>query len=198
MPLPFYTTSKGNQKVAAQSEIHALSSSQFLILARDSGKGYGQGKSDTESLYRRIDVFDVSAGPATDIKNTFADFSNGSIASANGTLAAGIVPATYCSSFVDFNVNSELGRFGLHNGGEEDGGLLNEKWESIAIVPVDPEAANVESGSGAEVFVFSFSDNDFVTQDGYMNFGNYRYKDSSGYDVSNQALVFRVMLPELK
>ena len=148
-------------KVAAQSEIHALSSSQFLVLARDSGKGFGNGKSDTESLYRHIDVFDVSAATgATDVKGVGADAVNGSIASADGTLAGRITPATYCP-FLDFNVNDQLGRFGLHNGGKEDGGLLNEKWESIALALVDPQGGSWTSG---EVFVFSFSDNDFITQ----------------------------------
>ena len=160
VPLPFFTSGKGNTKVAAQSEIHALSTSQFLVLARDSGKGFGQGKSDTESLYRHIDVFDISAS-ATDVKGTSADSVNGSIASTDGKLADGITPATYCS-FLDFNVNDQLGRFGLHNGGKEDDGLLNEKWESIALAPVEPgEGASFTAG---EMFVFSFSDNDFITQ----------------------------------
>lgn len=192
VPLPLYTSGKGNTKVAAQSEIHALSSSQFLVLARDSGKGYGQGESDTQSLYRHIDVFDIAG--ATDVKGTLADTVNGSIASSAGVLADGITPATYCS-FLDFNVNSQLGRFGLHNGGKEDSGLLNEKWESIALAPVNPSpGASFTSG---EVFIFSFSDNDFITQDGHMDFGSYPYKDSSGYNVSTQALVFQAMLPQL-
>ena len=192
VPLPFYTSGKGNTKVAAQSEIHALSSTQFLVLARDSGKGFGDGKSDTESLYRHIDVFDITG--ATDIKGSFADTVNGSIASTDGTLSGGITPAKYCF-FLDFNVNSQLRRFGLHNGGDEDSGLLNEKWESIALAPVNPgDGASFSSG---EVFIFSFSDNDFITQDGAMDFGRFPYKDGSGYDVDNQALVFQATLPVL-
>ena len=58
-------------------------------------------------------------------------------------------------------MNSELGKFGLHNGGGQDAGLLNEKWESLAVVPVDGK-----KGSDGEFFVFSVSDNDFITQDG--------------------------------
>ena len=152
---------------------------------------YGNGKSDTESLYRRIDVFDISNG-ATDVKGTFADTASGSIASSDGVLAGGIEPAAYCS-FLDFNVNGQLERFGVHNGGDEDDSLLNEKWESIALAPVEPGA----SATSGEVFVFSFSDNDFVTQDGAMDFGNFLYKDSSGYDFGNQALVFQATLPKL-
>lgn len=130
----------------------------------------------------------------TNIKGSFADTTNGSIASSDGVLAGSITPATYCS-FLDFNVNSQLGRFGLHNGGAEDNGLLNEKWESIALAPVNPgEGASFTSG---EVFIFSFSDNDFVTQNGFMDFGSFRYSDSSGYNITNQALVFQATLPQL-
>ena len=199
VPLPTYSTKKGKTKIAAQSEIHAITSTQFLVLARDSGNGFGDGSKNTESLYRHIDVFDISA--ATDVKGGSADSTNGSIASADGELNDGITPAKYCS-WLDFNVNSELGRFGLHNGGDEDKGLLNEKWESIAVVPVEPVAAG-EGGvdadaTGAEsrdVFIFSLSDNDFITQNGFMDFGAFPYKDSSGYDVNNQALVFRATVP---
>ena len=69
--------------------------------------------------------------------------------------------ATYCS-FLDFNVNSQLERFGVHNGGAQDTGLLNEKWESIATVPVN-------DGKDGEYFVFSLSDNDFITQNGMFD-----------------------------
>ncbi|KAL8840258.1 MAG: hypothetical protein Q9176_003950 [Flavoplaca citrina] len=188
--LPVYTdpTSKNTpRKVAAQSEIHYLTPTQFLILSRDSGFGRGQDKS--ESQYRHIDIFDISS--ATNIASP--DFNNapdGSIASSEGVLDAGITAATYCS-FLDFNVNSELAKFGLRNGGSQDAGLLNEKWESIALVPVDGK-----KGRDGEFFVFSVSDNDFITQDGFLNGGEYRYSDESGFDLDNQALVFKVKLPK--
>ncbi|KAL8994279.1 MAG: hypothetical protein Q9169_005695 [Polycauliona sp. 2 TL-2023] len=181
------TSQKTPRKVAGQSEIHYLTSTQFLILSRDSGAGRGQ--ENTESRYRHIDIFDTSS--ATDIAApAYDDAPDGSIASAKGELKEGITAATYCS-FLDFNVNSELGKFGLHNGGAQDKGLLNEKWESIAMVPVDGK-----QGKDGEYFVFSVSDNDFITQDGYLNGGNYRYKDESGFDLDNQALVFRVKVPK--
>jgi hypothetical protein len=41
----------------------------------------------------------------------------------NGILRPGIVPATYCS-FLDYNNNAQLNRFGVHNGGGFDHGLL--------------------------------------------------------------------------
>jgi hypothetical protein len=60
-----------------------------------------------------------------------------------------------------------------------------------------------------EYFLFSLSDNDFITQDGklfqyryghlllthdvgHMNFGKFSFKDASGYNLDNQALVFKV------
>jgi hypothetical protein len=76
------------------------------------------------------------------------------------------VPATFCS-FLDYNNNTQLGRFTgpngipIHNGGAQDGGLLNEKWESLGLLPVDGE-----DGDDGEFFLFSFSDNDFVSQNG--------------------------------
>lgn len=151
IPLPLYS----DGSVAGQSEIHFLTPTQFFILARDSGAGHGQDSS--ESVYRHIDIFDISN--ATDIKTSSNDAFDGAIASAKGSLDKGIQAAAFCS-FLDFNVNAQLNRFGVHNGGAQDAGLLNEKWESIATVPVNG------NGSDGEYFVFSLSDNDFITQDG--------------------------------
>ncbi|KAG6360289.1 hypothetical protein INS49_011346 [Diaporthe citri] len=188
VPLPLYNdyTAKAskNPKVASQSEVHALPNGQFLVLARDSGFGHGQDES--LSVYRHIDVFDVAN--ATDIKGSEYDCEECAVASAKGKLDKAISPAAYCS-FLDFNVNSELGKFGVHNGGHQDSGLLNEKWESIALAPVDPES------HGEDYFIISLSDNDFITQDGRLNFGQYQYADNSGFNLDTQALVFRVTLP---
>ncbi|KAI9712339.1 MAG: hypothetical protein M1820_001552 [Bogoriella megaspora] len=184
VPLPLYATGGNDTQVAAQSEIHYLGGTQFLVLARDSGAGRGQ--ESTESLYRQVDVFDIEG--ATDVKSGGSDAVNGSIASSKGVLKEGVTPAEYCG-FLDFNVNAQLRRFGVHNGGEPDRGLLNEKWESLALVPV-----NGDGGDG-EWFLFSFSDNDFITQNGYLNDGRFRYKDGPGYSLDNQALVFQISTP---
>ncbi|KAG9585907.1 3-phytase, partial [Aureobasidium melanogenum] len=55
VPLPLYND---GDKVAAQSEIHFLTPTQFFILARDSNAGHGQASST--SVYRHIDIFDIS------------------------------------------------------------------------------------------------------------------------------------------
>lgn len=79
-----------------------------------------------------------------------------------------IEPVTYCP-WLDFNVNSQLGKFGLHNGGDQDEGLLNEKWEGLALVPVTDDGHDAQHG-GKEYYLFASSDNDFMTQDGELNF----------------------------
>jgi hypothetical protein len=190
VPLPFYAdpTAKAskNPKVAAQSEIFHIQDGQFFVMARDSGAGHGQTSS--LSVYRHIDVSDIAS--ATDIKGSTYDCSNCSIASSAGVLKSGITPATYCA-FIDFSVNSQLNGFGVHNGGAQDTRLLNEKLESIGIVPMDGLA-----GDDDEWFVFSLSDNDFITQDGYLDGDAFKYADASDFNLDNQAHVFKIHLPD--
>lgn len=56
------------------------------------------------------------------------------------------------------------------------------------MVPVYPDAPN------GEYFVFSLSDDDFITQDGFMDGGELPYADASGYNLDNQALVFKITI----
>lgn len=155
VPLPILA----DEKVAGQSEIQFISDTQFLVLARDSGAGHGQD--DSESFYRNADVFDISK--ATNIKSAKYDATGGAIASSKGVLNDDVVPATYCP-WLSFNDNDQLARFGVHNGGAQDATLLNEKWESLALLPVEGKFRT--RGDGEEYYLISFSDNDFVTQDG--------------------------------
>jgi hypothetical protein len=53
-----------------------------------------------------------------------------------------------------------------------------------------------EKGDGKDYYLISVSDNDFITQDGYINFGKQKYKDASGFDLDTQVLVFKVTLPK--
>ncbi|RYC54424.1 hypothetical protein CHU98_g11785 [Xylaria longipes] len=191
VPLPLYVDPMAkpskNPKAAAQSEILALENGQFFVLSRDSGAGNGQDVS--ESVYRQIDVFDISG--ATNIKAAGAyDCVDTKCVVADadtGFLKESITAAKYCS-FLDFNVNAQLGRFKVYNGGITSPGLLNEKWESLGLVPVNPTAPN------GEFFIFSLSDNDFITQDGYMNNGKLPYADESGFSLDSQALVFKITI----
>ena len=186
--LPTYINAKGKNKVAAQSEMHYLSSTQLMVLSRDSGAGHGQ--SSSASLYRHIDIIDLTS--ATDIHSPANDATNGSIASAAGVLNPGVTAAQYCS-FIDFNINAQLNRFGVHNGGAQDQLLLNEKWESISVVTTNP--GHGSTNDGTEYFVFSMSDNDFITQQGFLDGGEFTYADNSGFNLDNQALVFQITVP---
>jgi hypothetical protein len=83
--------------------------------------------------------------------------------------------------------NTQLNRFGLHNGLPSDKNDLYEKWESLAVVPVgDPKAPD-------DYFLFVGSDNDFITQHGFM--AGQPYVDASGGNVDTLVLVYRVTLP---
>ncbi|RMY42988.1 hypothetical protein D0865_11581 [Hortaea werneckii] len=162
-----------NPRATSISDIHYLSPHQFFTMTRDSGHGRGSG-SNTPSTYRHIDI--VSHRDATNILNQEGPAAI-SVAP-NGYLLPNIVVEDYCP-FIDFNNSTDLARFNLHNGG---GGSpfatkLNEKWESIAIIPV-PYGAK---GYGEkEFYIVSISDNDFITQNGYYDFGRKRYADASG------------------
>ncbi|KAK9479779.1 esterase-like activity of phytase-domain-containing protein [Lipomyces japonicus] len=195
IPLPQYVdptkSKKKNPRTAASSEIYALSETQFLVLARDSNFGHGQDSS--ESIYRHLDVYDISkATNIADIEKY--NVINGAVAP-DGVLDDAITPAEYCA-FLDVNVNSQLGKFafqngeGLHNGGDQDWKLLNEKWEGIALIPADGK-----NGADGEFYVIIVSDDDFMTTHGFVNFGRNAYRDASGFNLDNQALIFKVTLP---
>ncbi len=88
VPLATFTNAAGSSRVAAQSEIHYISDTQFLVLGRDSSVGRGQV--DPTSVYRHVDVVDISG--ATNIKGPqFDDIKNGNITS------GGIEKAGKCS-----------------------------------------------------------------------------------------------------
>ena len=136
VPLPLFVnpTAKAskNPQVAAQSEIHALPNGQFFVLSRDSNNGHGA--SGTNSTYRHIDVFDISQ--ATDIKDLGLDCATCAVANpTTGVLNSTITPALYCS-FLDFNVNAQLNRFGLHNGGAQDSFLLVSFYSFLLLLPL--------------------------------------------------------------
>jgi hypothetical protein len=55
--LPTYTEA-GTLKVTIQSELHYLDKNRFLVLARDTGHGFGQPSST--SLYRQVTPFSLT------------------------------------------------------------------------------------------------------------------------------------------
>ncbi|MBZ9812913.1 esterase-like activity of phytase family protein [Mesorhizobium sp. CA7] len=183
VPLPVFKDAKGKTKVAAQSEIVALSDKSFLMLARDSGNG--QGVKGDESLYRKIEIVDLSA--ATDIANGPFDAADKPVAP-KGMLDPSVTPAKL-TPFIDINDKGELGRFGLHNGAPNDKDNLSEKWEAMWLAPVlDPKLPD-------DYFLFVANDNDFLTQDGFQVGAAYKAED--GADVDTTFLVYQVTLPGL-
>ena len=182
VPLPVFTNEKGKRAVAAQSEIIALSPTSFLMLARDSGNGYGQ--KGEKSLYRSIDIVDISA--ATDIAGS--KFDADQPVAPKGVLDPSVKAATV-SQFIDVNDSADLARFGLHNGAPNDRNNLSEKWEAMSLASVlDPKLPN-------DYFLFVGNDNDFITQDGFQV--GAAYKDDSGADVDTMFQVFQVTIPGL-
>ncbi|MEF0942309.1 esterase-like activity of phytase family protein [Rhizobium sp. BR 362] len=182
VPLPVFTDAKGKTAVAAQSEIVALSPQTFLMLARDSNNGYGV-KGD-KSLYRSIDIVDVSG--ATDIVGS--PFDADKPVAAKGVLDPSVKPAAV-SQFIDINDNADLARFGLHNGAPNDRNNLSEKWEAMSLLSVmDPKLPD-------DYFLFVANDNDFLTQDGFQV--GAAYKGDGGADVDTMFQVFQVTIPGL-
>jgi hypothetical protein len=179
--LPRFKDAKGKQLVAAQSEILALDDHRFLVIARDSG--HGQGLKDSDSVYRSIDIFDVAG--ATNIAGT--DFDKTRPVAPEGVLDPSVTPAKY-TRFIDMNDNTQLNRFGLHNGAPNDANALYEKWEGLALLPV------LDGSAPHDYFLMVATDNDFLTQNGSMQ--GKPYKDSSGANVDAMVLVYRITLPE--
>jgi hypothetical protein len=75
----------------------------------------------------------------------------------------------------------------VHNGGEQDSGLLTEKWESLSILPSEKDG---------EYYLLTINDNDFITQRGFIKGGAIQYADESGFSLDTQALMFRITLPK--
>ncbi|PPQ92636.1 hypothetical protein CVT25_007715 [Psilocybe cyanescens] len=177
VPLPL-SASKGN--VLACSEIRFVSEGVFLALSRD-GDGHGGG--DNKSSYKQIDLFSISS--ASDIHGSrFDDPANP--VSPGGVLDSSIVPAQYVS-FVSLIDPVQLARFGLHNGKPADQTLIDGKWESLALAPVnDPQFPD-------DYFLFTAADNDFLSTQG-VSLG---VPFNAGIDVDNQFMVFRVTLPSV-
>jgi hypothetical protein len=155
----------------------AISDHQLLLLCRDSGGGF-TGKRDA-SDYRVINLLNVAG--ASDIAGRF-DGATDSIAP-KGVLRSAIHPAGL-TPFLDMNDNSQLMRFGLHNGAPNDPNDLYEKWESMALAP---------ASKPGDDFLLVGSDNDFITQRGMM--AGKPYADASGDNVDTLVLAYRVRLP---
>lgn len=176
VPLPTYRQGI-NTRVAAQSELLAINSTQFLVLARD---GNGRGTATPTSLYRSVVLYDITG--ATNLVGTEFETTTKPV-SPNGVLDS-ITPASR-ADVINLNDAAQLAKFGLTNGPVESVNNLSEKWEALALVPaLDPAAPN-------DWFLFVGNDNDFFTTQGFQVGAAY----SAALDNDNVVLVYRLTLP---
>jgi len=105
----------------------------------------------------------------------------------SGKLVSTVTPAEYCA-FLHLNDGNQLSRFGLQPDGSVNKKLLNDRWEGLAAMPV-------EDGKDGEWWVLAVTDNDFITQDGYISAGHRKYKDKSGLNIDTEALIYKMQLP---
>ena len=181
LQLPTTRTAAGATLVCAQSEILAINSTQFLVLARDAG--FGRTYPIPTSTFRKILIYDISS--ATNIAGTKFDDAANPVAPA-GVLDASIRPAAR-AEFIDINDAAQLAKFGLHNGPTDDDNNLSEKWEAMTLVPaLDPSAPN-------DYFLFVGNDHDFITQSGLQD--GVAYAHPSGRENDSMLLVYRLTLP---
>ncbi|WVQ97554.1 hypothetical protein IAU59_004668 [Kwoniella sp. CBS 9459] len=170
----------GKGKTLAQSEVICLLPDAFMLLSRD---GKGNGDEDAESKHKDFMLFNLDG--ATDIVNT--EYTDGVKPVSPGGVLDSSITAIEPTQFIDIIDETQLKRFGLHNGGDFDVSLINSKWESSAIASIqDPAFPN-------DYFLFSFSDNDFITTNGFSN--GQPYVDAYGATLDNQALVWRITIP---
>jgi hypothetical protein len=135
------------KKATAVSEIRAVNDHQFLVLDRD---GYGRGKTDPglDTLvpqYKKVVLVDTTA--ATNLAGTGFDLEKGApgqISLPSGALPPelGITPVAK-KEFVDLLDMTQLAKFGLNvrSHAASDNNTITEKWEGLAIVPLNDPAA---------------------------------------------------------
>ncbi|MFT4253593.1 MAG: esterase-like activity of phytase family protein [Caulobacter sp.] len=176
-------------KVAAQSELLALTDHQFLVLARD-GAGLGSGSANP-TVYRSVLLVDTAG--ATNLVGETSDAEGAAIAP-GGALPAGVVPARQVQ-LVNLVDPKGLARVGMNlDNAAPTAATLPEKLESLAIVPaLDPAAPG-------DVFLLVGSDNDFQTRDGKV--GDLAFdaapktpQGAPAADNDSLILVYRLTLP---
>ncbi|WP_170267079.1 lamin tail domain-containing protein [Brevifollis gellanilyticus] len=155
----------GLDTTSAQSEIVALSNTQFLMLPRD-GNGLGKGTTDP-IVMKTVDLVDFSS--ATNILGLHD--AEGAQISPAGTLRSGITPAK-STVVVNLLSSTDLAKFGFNtNTSAPNQFTVNEKMEGMSLVP------DLSTASTEDYFLFLGNDNDFQSSD-------VRMVDASGALVS--------------
>ncbi len=160
--------------VAAQSELLALSSTQLLMLPRDSN---GQQVGTQTSLLREVQIIDL-AGATNILGQSFET------QIAPGGVLNPAITAAARTGFLNINDRSQLNRFGLTNGLQVGFENLSEKWEGLALLPaLDPDRPY-------DYFLFVANDNDFATTDGFHAGAAY----NDGKNLDTMFLAYRVTI----
>jgi hypothetical protein len=136
-------------RTAAQSEIVAISDTQFLMLPRD-GNGLGNGDA-RPAVFKSVSLVDISA--ASNIVGLY-DATGNQIAP-GGTLLGSITPAT-STEVVNILSTTDLTKFGYNtNNAAKNINTLSEKWEGMALVP------DTATPDPYDYYLFVSNDNDF-------------------------------------
>ena len=142
------------------SEILALSDTRFLVLERDS---FGRGGDPGPILYKSVVLADVSN--ASNIIDTGYDLEKGApgqLSLPRTGLPSNIVAAAR-QDLVDIADRRQLAKFGLNVNTNWDNNTISEKWEGLAVIPLnDPMAPN-------DYLLLIGNDNDFRAPMVYHN-----------------------------
>lgn len=163
-------------RTAAQSEIVALDSRRFLMLARD-GAGHGAA-GNAPIVYKSILLADVAG--ATNLAGTGYETGTASVLQdqASPKLKRQIIPVEWVE-LVNMLNPVQLARFGL---GVE---ALSEKWEAMDLVPA------LEPDHPDAYFLIVGNDNDFIARRCRMS----DQSCDSGFDNDSRILIYRIGLP---
>ncbi len=163
-------------RTAAQSEIVALDSRRFLMLARD-GAGHGAA-GNAPIIYKSILLADVAG--ASNLAGTEYETGTASVLQdqASPKLKQQIIPVEWVE-LVNMLNPVQLARFGL---GVE---ALSEKWEAMDLVrALEPDHPDAH-------FLIVGNDNDFIARRCRMS----DQTCDSGFDNDSRILIYRIGLP---
>ncbi|WP_245626264.1 esterase-like activity of phytase family protein [Stenotrophomonas humi] len=185
--LPAYTAKgdgAGANRTAAQSELRALDTHRFLLLARD-GNGLGSDKT-WPAVFKSILLVDTDG--ASNLAGSAYETGTTSLLAdpAHSMLKPGIIPARW-SELLNLLDPSQLARVGLHldSARHNDPQLFSEKWEAMDLQPaLDPARPD-------DWLLLVGNDNDFIAHHCVMQ----GERCDSAFDNDNRVLVYRLTLP---
>lgn len=175
---------------AAQSEMLALNSNQFLVLSRD-GIGRGADPNAANSpVYKSVLLVDTTG--ATNLAGTAFETSATGAVSPGGVLNSAIKPVQQVQ-LVNMLNPVQLGKFGMNlKTAPSDILSISEKWEAMGLAPALEEAAP------QDFFLLVGNDNDFMTANGRINGQNFDASLTGARGSGNNdslVLVYRLSLP---